>query len=121
MIKIVLVFEGHVVKFWDVQMTKRKNKEPQPVSLSKREKQWLDKVDWDLHEQLEMEEEGQPVPMQDLPELQFKPMDQASYQDVARVDPPNGLLSQVPPRVDTVEGILSPLRRAEEAKDKKPK
>ena len=32
------------------------------------------------------------------PDPQFKPMDQASYQDVARVDPPNGLLSQVPKR-----------------------
>ena len=48
-------------------MTKRKDKQTQPESLSKREKQWLDKVDWDLHEQLEMEEEGQPVPMQDFP------------------------------------------------------
>ena len=108
-------------KVEDTKMTKRQTTQTQPESLSKREKQWLDKVDWDLLEQLEMEEEGQPVPMQDLPDLQFKPMDQESYKEVARVDPPDGLLSQVPPRIDPVEGILSPLKPAKEAKDKKAK
>ena len=102
-------------------MTKRKNTETELVSLSKQGKEWLAEVDWDLLEQLEMEEEGQPVPMQDLPDPQFKPMDQGSYKEVARVDPPDGLLSQVPPRIDPVEGILSPLRPADEAKGKKPK
>ena len=48
-------------------MTKRKDKQTQPESLSKQGKEWLAEVDWDLHEQLGMEEEGQPVPMQDFP------------------------------------------------------
>ena len=57
------------------------------------------------------------------PELQFKPMDQESYQKVARVDPPDGLLSQVPPRVDPdpMAGMPSPLRSQEETKGNKPK
>ena len=64
-----------------------------------------------------------PVPMQDLPDPQFKPMDQVSYQEVARVDPPDGLLPQVPPRVDPdpMAGMPSPLRSPEETKGKKPK
>lgn len=45
---------------------------------------------------------------QEQQELQFKPMDQESYQDVARVDPPNGLLSQVPSRDDPVEDMTDP-------------
>ena len=104
-------------------MTKRKNKQTQPESLSKQGKEWLSEVDWDLHEQLEMEEEGQPVPMQDLPDPQFKPMDQVSYEEVARVDPPDGLLSQVPPRVDPdpMAGMPSALRSQEETKGNKPK
>ena len=38
-----------------------------------------------------------------------------SYKD-SKSRPADGLLSQVPPRIDPVEGILSPLRPAEEAK-----
>lgn len=31
---------------------------------------WSAEIDWDLLEQLDLEEEGQPVPMQDLPASQ---------------------------------------------------
>lgn len=92
-------------------MTKRKNKQTQPESLSKREKQWLDKVDWDLLEQLEMEEEGQPVPMQDFPSIYYSESQETTSKTSLKV----------PPRIDPVEGIQSPRRSPEETKGKNPK
>ena len=37
----------------------------QHANLSKQGQQWLDEVDWDLLEQLDLEEEGQVLPMRD--------------------------------------------------------
>ena len=77
-------------------MSKKKGKQTQLLSLSEQGKKWLEEVDWDLLEQLDMEEEGQPVPMQDPPSLQFKTMSEEESRQVVRVDPPEGLLKHVP-------------------------
>lgn len=47
-------------------MTKRRTTQTQPESLSKQGKQWLSEVDWDLLDQMDLEEEGQHLPMQDV-------------------------------------------------------
>lgn len=47
-------------------MTKRHTTQTQPESLSKQEKQWLSKVDWDLLAEMDLEDEGQHLPMQDV-------------------------------------------------------
>ena len=77
-------------------MSKKKGEQTQRENLLKQEKDLLAEVDWDMHEQLEMEEEGQPVPMQDPPSLQFKTMSREDSRKVVRVDPPEGLLKHVP-------------------------
>ena len=79
-------------------MTRKKNKEAQRVNLPKDVKQMLSEIDWDLLDQMDLEEEGQAVPMQDQPSLQFKELSPEEAQKVVRVDPPNGLLKHVPKR-----------------------
>ena len=79
-------------------MTRKKNKEEQPESLPKDVKEMLSEIDWDLLEELDLEEEGQAVPMQNQPSLQFKELSPEEAQKVIRVDPPNGLLKYVPKR-----------------------
>ena len=69
-----------------MKMTKRKTKQTPHVNLSKQGQQWLDEVDWDLLEELEMEEEGQTVPMRDNPTPRFRTMSQVSSRDLLRVD-----------------------------------
>ena len=77
-------------------MTRKKNKEAQPESLPKDVKQMLSEIDWDLLDQMDLEEEGQAVLMQNQPSLQFKELSPEEAQKVIRVDPPNGLLKYVP-------------------------
>ena len=77
-------------------MSTKKGKQTQQGNLSKAVKDLLAEVDWDMHEQLEMEEEGQPVPMQDQPSPQFKTMSEEDSRKVVRVDPPEGFLKHVP-------------------------
>ena len=79
-------------------MTRKKNKEAQPESLPKDVKQMLAEVDWDLMDQMDLDEEGQAVPMQDPPSKEFKELSPKEAQKVIRVDPPNGLLKYVPKR-----------------------
>jgi len=79
-------------------MTRKKNKEAQRVNLPKDVKQMLSEIDWDLLDQMDLEEEGQAVPMQDQPSLQFKELSPEEAQKVIRVDPPNGMLKHVPKR-----------------------
>jgi len=79
-------------------MTRKKNKEQQQENLSKAVKDLLAEVDWDLLDQMDLEEEGQAVPMQNQPSLQFKELSPEEAQKVIRVDPPNGLLKYVPKR-----------------------
>jgi hypothetical protein len=79
-------------------MTRKKNKEAQRENLLKQEKDLLAEVDWDLLEELDLEEEGQAVPMRDQPSLQFKELSPEEARKVIRVDPPNGLLKYVPKR-----------------------
>ena len=89
-------------KVEDMPMTKRRTTQTQRVNLPKDVKQMLAEVDWDLLEQMEMEEEGQPIPMQDYqPQDQSSPgsqnsTSQNSIDPPLRIDPPNGLLSFVP-------------------------
>jgi len=79
-------------------MTRKKNKEAQRVNLPNDVKQMLSEIDWDLLDQMDLEEEGQAVPMQDQPSLQFKELSPEEAQKVIRVDPPNGMLKHVPKR-----------------------
>ena len=46
-------------------MKKPKSKQTEPENLSKRVRQTLDEVDWDLLDEMDLEDEGQPLPMQD--------------------------------------------------------
>jgi len=48
-------------------MKKPKSKQTQPENLSKKEEKWLLEVDWDLLEELDLEDEGQHLPMRDYP------------------------------------------------------
>ena len=90
-------------KVEDMPMTKRRTTQTPQGNLSKQGQKWLAEIDWDLLEQLDMEEEGQPIPMQD-----YQPQDQSSagsqksstkgITPPLRIDPPNGLLSFVPKR-----------------------
>jgi len=86
-------------KVEDMLMTKRRTTQTQRVNLPQDVKQMLAEIDWDLLEQLEMEEEGQQIPMQD-PQPQEPPSrgSQDSVTPPLRIDPPNGLLSFVPKR-----------------------
>ena len=79
-------------------MTRKKNKEAQRINLPKDVKQMLSEINWDLLDQMDLEEEGQAVPMQDPPSMQFKELSPEEAQKVVRVDPPNGLLKHVPKR-----------------------
>ena len=79
-------------------MTRKKNKEQQQENLSKAVKDLLAEVDWDLLDQMDQEEEGQAVPMQDPPSTEFKELSPEEARKVRRVDPPNGLLKHVPKR-----------------------
>ena len=89
-------------KVEDMPMTKRRTTQTQRVNLPKDVKQMLAEIDWDLLEQMEMEEEGQPIPMQDFqPQEPPSPRFQTLPKDTPlplRIDPPNGLLSFVPKR-----------------------
>ena len=92
-------------KVEDMPMTKRRTTQTPQGNLPKDVKQMLAEIDWDLLEQLEMEEEGQPIPMQDYqPQDQSSPgsqtptLSQNSIKPPLRMDPPNGLLSFVPKR-----------------------
>jgi len=60
-------------KVEDMPMTKRRTTQTPQGNLSKQGQEWLAEIDWDLLDQLEMEEEGQPIPMQD-----YQPQDQSS-------------------------------------------
>ena len=89
-------------KVEDMPMTKRRTTQTPQGNLSKQGQEWLAEVDWDLLDQLEMEEEGQPIPMQDYqpqdpPSLRFQTLPKDT-QPTLRIDPPNGLLSFVPKR-----------------------
>ena len=77
-------------------MTRKKNKEAQRVNLPKDVKEMLSEIDWDLLDQMDLEEEPQAVPMQDQPLPQFKTVSQESYRNVSRVDEFPGVLSQAP-------------------------
>ena len=79
-------------------MTRKKNKEAQRVNLPKDVKEMLSEIDWDLLDQMDLEEEPQAVPMQDPQSPQFKELSPEEAQKVVRVDPPNGLLKHVPKR-----------------------
>jgi len=53
-------------------MTHKKDDIASKLSLSEQGQKWLDEVDWDLLEQMDLEDEGQAVPVQDPPYMQFK-------------------------------------------------
>ena len=79
-------------------MAQKKNKEAQRESLLQQEKELLAEIDWDHLEEMDLEDEGQAVPMQDPSSIQFKELSPEEAQKVVRVDPPNGLLKHVPKR-----------------------
>ena len=79
-------------------MTQKKDCSESELSLSKQGQKWLDEVDWDLLEKMDLEDEGQAVPMQDPPSIQFKELSPEQARKIVRVDPPNGLLKYVPKR-----------------------
>ena len=74
------------ISTWGIKMTKSKIKQTQQENLSKAVKDLLAEVDWDLLEQMDLEDEPQVLPMQDQPSLQFKTMSQESSRSVLRVD-----------------------------------
>ena len=78
-------------------MTKRQTTQTQPENLSKQGKQWLSEVDWDLLEQLDQEEEGQSIPMQDSTEnpQESQASSPSGFRDL-KMDPSPGVLSPLP-------------------------
>ena len=79
-------------------MTQKKDQSASELNLPKDVKDLLAEVDWDHLEQMDLEDEGQAVPMQDPPSMQFKELSPEEVHKVVRVDPPNGLLKHVPKR-----------------------
>lgn len=79
-------------------MTQKKDQSASELNLSKDVQDLLAEVEWDNLEQMDMEDEGQAVPMQDPPSIQFERLSSEEARKVIRVDPPNGLLKHVPKR-----------------------
>ena len=79
-------------------MTQKKDHSASALTLPKDVKDLLTEVDWDLLEQMDLEDEGQAGQMQDPPSFQFRELSPEEARKIVRVDPPNGLLKHVPER-----------------------
>ena len=75
------------INAWGIKMTKRQTTRTQQENLSKAVKDLLAEVDWDLLEQMDLEDEPQVLPMQDQPSPQSQKVSQGgSHKDLMRVD-----------------------------------
>ena len=79
-------------------MTGKKDHSASELNLPKDVKDLLAAVDWDNLEQMDLEDEGQTIPMQDPPSIQCEELSPEEARKVIRIDPPNGLLKHVPKR-----------------------
>ena len=75
------------ISVWGIKMTKRKIRQTQQENLSKQGQKWLDEVDWDLLEQMDLEDEPQFIPMRDNPSPQSQKGSQEDFRNnLMRVD-----------------------------------